>query len=366
MLQKTALCLLLALSPLLASAERAVSEQQQDHYRNGLFFNPLRPELDKSFFSYLNMRWFSGVEHADQRLDAHKVSIADQAVDSLAADFDLPQLTWLGHSTFLIQYRGKTVLTDPMLSQRASPFSFVGPDRLVAKPIALADLPPIDVVIISHNHYDHLDQDTISQLGNAPLYLVPLGLKRWFIEQGIAPGQVVELDWWQSHQARGIALTATPSQHWSGRGLFDRMETLWAAWHIDIDGFTVWFAGDTGYNAEQFKAVGERWQGVDIGLIPIGGYSPRWFMESVHVDPAQAIQIHRDIGARVSIGMHWGTFQMTSEPMMEPKQLLEQQLAAEQLSADAFITLAIGESRRWPQLAAPARQPTPSLVKTAF
>ena len=182
------------------------------------------------------------------------------------------------------------------------------------------------------------------QLANAPTYLVPLGLKQWFVDVGIDPAKVIELDWWQTFRTDRVTFTATPSQHWSGRGLFDREQTLWAAWHIDIEDFSVWFAGDTGYNDFQFKAVAERWGGVDLALIPIGSYAPRWFMQKHHVNPEEAIRIHQDVNARLSIGMHWGTFQLSAEPMMEPRQRLQQLIAENGLSRGEFVTLAIGES----------------------
>jgi N-acyl-phosphatidylethanolamine-hydrolysing phospholipase D len=337
--------LLVVLTACASNINQLVSDAPA-HYDKELFQNPYLENFEKNFFSYLKMRWFSGVDHADQRKDAHKVAISKTTTDQLQADFSIPQVTWLGHSTFLIQYQNKTILTDPILSNRASPVPFAGPERLTAKPITLQDLPSIDVVVISHDHYDHLDKKTIQQLGNQPLYLVPLKLKHWFIGLGIDPERVIELDWWQTHTVKGMVITATPSQHWSGRGLFDRMETLWAAWHIQFDDFSAWFAGDTGYNAHQFTEVGEKWQGVDLALIPIGGYAPRWFMQPVHIDPSEAIRIHNDVKSRFSIGMHWGTFQMTSEPMMEPKQLLDQALSQEPLQQGQFVTFAIGETRQ--------------------
>jgi N-acyl-phosphatidylethanolamine-hydrolysing phospholipase D len=344
------LLLMIAASVLTACSSLKASQEAPAtaNYKDGRFYNPGLPKLDKSLFSYLKMRWFSDVKHADQSKDAHKVAVLKPEQVQFTAQPLTPQVSWLGHSAFLIQYQGKTILTDPNFSDHASPISFAGPQRLTAKPFKLEDLPPINVVVISHDHYDHLDKDTIQQLGNQPLYIVPLNLKSWFIDNGIAAERVVELNWWQQHQYNGLTITATPSQHWSGRGLFDRMKTLWAAWHIDMQGFSVWFAGDTGYNSRDFKAVGDRWQGVDLALIPIGGYAPRWFMNDVHVDPGQAIKIHNDVRAKLSIGMHWGTFQMTSEPMMEPRQLLEQGVHQQALEQGQFITLAIGETRTLP------------------
>ncbi len=323
------------------------------HHSDGGFTNPYQGAIDKTLFSYLKMRYFGDTPFAENRKDAHRVPIEANANRGLAADPDTPQVSWLGHSTFLIQYRGLRILTDPVLSDRASPFSFMGPKRLVARPIGTTELPAIDYVIISHNHYDHLDTATIQALGNQPKYLVPLKLRQWLIDRGIDGAQITEHDWWDSVQFDQLTITATPSQHWSGRGLFDRMETLWASWHIAIDDFSLWFAGDTGYNPYQFREIGERWQGVDLALIPIGAYAPRWFMKSAHINPEEAVQIHRDVRSRFSIGMHWGTFQLTAEPMLEPVQRLQTTLSRQQLPAEAFVTLAIGETRRLPRRPAP-------------
>ena len=140
-------------------------------------------------------------------------------------------------------------------------------------------------MVISHNHYDHLDRKTIRILGNEPRYLVPLKLSQWFTDLDIEAARVIEFDWWDSQRVAGINITATPSQHWSGRGLFDRNETLWASWLIEFGDFNVWFGGDTGYNEVQFKEIGERWNDIDLALIPIGAYAPRWFMMTSHVNP---------------------------------------------------------------------------------
>ncbi len=314
------------------------------HHTDTGFQNLYTTPIAKGPIGFLKMRYFGDEPFADHSKEAHQIPLAEPDLDLIREPEDLPQVTWLGHSTFLIQYRGINILSDPILSQRASPVSFAGPERLVALPISSADLPPIDYVIISHNHYDHLDGKTIALLGDSPRYLVPLKLKDWFIDEGIAAEQILEFDWWDQYNDRRMIATATPSQHWSARGLFDRFETLWVAWHIQIDDFSLWFGGDTGYNPVQFKEIGQKFGQIDLGLIPIGAYAPRWFMEQQHVDPEQAIQIHKDIRADQSIGMHWGTFQLSGEPMMEPAQRIA--VAAEKglIKANEFLTLAIGET----------------------
>lgn len=298
----------------------------------------------KSFIRFIRMRYFSDEVFSDHEQDAHRMPVDDNAVERMSITGDEAHITWLGHSTFLVQYRGFAVLTDPILSDRASPVFFAGPERLVDKPITISDIPKIDFVIISHNHYDHLDQFTIELLGNEPTYLVPLGVKEWFEDLGIDGSRVIEFDWWDERSFDGIRIVATPSQHWSGRGLYDRYQTLWASWRIDIEDFSMWFGGDTGYNEIQFKQIYEKHGGVDLALIPIGAYEPRWFMKASHVNPEEAINIHNDIGARISIGMHWGTFQLSAEPFFAPRETLQLHINEGELRRGKFITLKIGES----------------------
>ncbi|MDJ0958657.1 MAG: MBL fold metallo-hydrolase, partial [Arenicellales bacterium] len=226
------------------------------------------------------------------------------------------QVTWIGHATTLIQYQGINILTDPVLSDRASPFSFAGPRRYTQPALHSGDLPTIHYVVISHNHYDSLDQATIEILGNEVTWLVPLKLKTWFINEGI--NNVIELDWWQSKTFEKTRFVATPTQHFSGRGLWDYAQTLWSSWVIQIDDKKIWFGGDTGYNDIQFKRIGHEHGPFDLGLIPIGAYEPRWFMKPMHVNPEEAVLLHKDINARFSIGIHWGTFRLSAEAIDAP------------------------------------------------
>jgi len=268
-----------------------------------------------------------------------------------------PTLTWIGHASTLVQLGGLNLLTDPVFSERASPLSFVGPKRAQPPGIALAELPHIDVVLISHNHYDHLDDASVralnAQAGGPPLFIVPLGNKAWMAERDIT--NVVELDWWQSHTVGMTEIVLTPVQHWSGRTLNDRLKTLWGGYAVFAPDLHLFFTGDTGYSKdfadirERFRAREADGGGFDLALIAIGAYEPRWFMATQHVNPAEAVQIHLDVNAKCSVGIHWGTFELTDESLDQPPKDLIDARHAKGLADDAFSVMAIGETRRMPR-----------------
>lgn len=257
-----------------------------------------------------------------------------------------PALTWLGHSTYLLQLGGLHVITDPHLSARASPFTFAGPKRFNPPALDFHELPPLDLALISHDHYDHLDEATVTRLAreHAQLhFVVPRGLRAWFAKRGIT--RVIELDLWQSADVQGARVHAVPVQHFSGRGLHDRNATLWCGYVLELAGRKVFFAGDTGYSKD-FADIGEKFSPIDLALLPIGAYDPRAFMAPVHVNPDEAVKIHRDIGSRQSAAMHWGTFRLTLEPLDEPPRKLAEALLAQGVPAEAFWVLEHGETRR--------------------
>ena len=256
-----------------------------------------------------------------------------------------PQLVWLGHASFLFQHRSLNVLTDPVLSDRASPFRFVGPRRFTPPALTVAEMPPIHLVLISHNHYDHLDEATVRQLhqrfGANLCFCIPKGLRRWFEKRGIH--NLVELDWWQSTPLAGKnEVFCLPAQHFSGRTATDTNTSLWCSWLLEMDGFRFYFGGDTGYG-QVFRDIGELFAPIDLALLPIGAYDPRWFMAPVHVAPEEAGRIHQDIGARQSVAMHWGTFVLTDEPMDEPPRRLRLALERQGISELAFRVMQHGE-----------------------
>ena len=266
-----------------------------------------------------------------------------------------PAATWIGHASVLMQLGGLSILTDPVFSERVSPLSFAGPKRHSAPGLLPAQLPRIDAVVISHNHYDHLDAASVDALaaqpGGAPRFVVPLGVKAWFESRGLQ--DAVELDWWQSTRVDGVEIFLVPAQHWSGRGLADRMKTLWGGYAVFAPDFQMFFAGDTAYSRDftdihrHFAPRHGTGRGFDLALIPIGAYEPRWFMKPQHVDPKEAVQIHLDVAARQSIGVHWGTFQLTDESLDEPPRALAAACREGGLADDAFTVMAIGETRRF-------------------
>lgn len=276
---------------------------------------------------------------------------------------------WLGHSSVLLRIEGRWVLTDPLLSERASPLRFAGPARRVPAVVDVAGLPPIDLVLISHNHYDHFDAPTLRALvRHSPQahFLAPLGLRAPL--QSLGAQFAVELDWWQSWQdsSSALQLHCVPAQHWSARSLWDRNRTLWCGWVLECPGFRFYFAGDTG-DAPQLREIATRYGAPDLAALPIGAYAPRWFMRGQHIDPGEAVGLHRELGARHSLAIHWGTFEPADDGLDEPLALLHQALAEADLGATDFWTLKHGEHRSVPRrpAAAAMAQPDPGRRRTA-
>jgi N-acyl-phosphatidylethanolamine-hydrolysing phospholipase D len=252
------------------------------------------------------------------------------------------QVTWIGHSSFLIQVQGLNILTDPVFSSWISPLPFIGPKRQSPPGIRFEDLPRIDAVLISHNHFDHLDKPTIKRLGSGPRYFVPLGLRPWLGRLGL--DRVSELDWWQTSFIEDVLVHCVPAQHFSGRGLFSFNQVLWAGWVIETKAGAVYFAGDTGYSPH-FKEIAARLGPIRLSLLPIGAYRPRWIMQTMHLDPADAVRAHLDLGSAQSIGMHWGTFKQTDEPLAEPPIYLDKIRREMGLEPNAFQVMNLGQAR---------------------
>ncbi|MEN8820076.1 MAG: MBL fold metallo-hydrolase [Abyssibacter sp.] len=252
-------------------------------------------------------------------------------------------ITPVNHATLLIQMDGLNVLTDPIWSKRCSPVQWAGPARVHAPAVRWRDLPPIDLVLISHNHYDHLDLATLQALESAhkPVVIAPLN-NAYIIEQaGIPRGRIVELDWWERSEHAPITVTATPAQHWSRRGIDDARKSLWSGFWLQGAAGTVFFAGDTGYGP-LFTQMRERLGTPDMALLPIGAYEPRWFMQAQHMNPAEAVQAFLDLGANRALGMHYGTFQLTDEARDAPLQALSEALHAQQIPSQRFEAARFG------------------------
>lgn len=255
--------------------------------------------------------------------------------------------TFINHSTVLLQYHGLALLTDPIWSERASPFSWAGPRRVRAPGLALDQLPAPDVLLVSHNHYDHLDLPTLRRIARRcdPLVLTGTGNGTLIRSGGLS--RVEELAWWEGRAVGGLTIHYVPAQHFSCRGLRDRMHALWGGFVLESPHGHVYFAGDTavGPHEEQLR---ERFGGFRLSFLPIGAYEPRWFMKASHMNPAEAVEAHRRIGSRLSVGIHWGTFPLSDEAVDQPLADLAAALTAQHVPSSAFRTLGFGETLRVP------------------
>ena len=260
-------------------------------------------------------------------------------LDSGSTDY----MVWIGHATYLINKDNLTILTDPVFSKRASPVRFAGPKRLIPPAIPIDKLPKIDVITVSHNHYDHLDLRSLKKIYKAnpnAIFLVPKGDKRRLERRGIE--NVIEFLWWEEIEIKGSKFTFTPVQHWSARGIADRNKSLWGGWFMNLKTETIYHAGDTGYSKD-FIETKKRLGSPSISLIPVGAYAPRWFMKTNHVNPPEAIQIAIDLESERNFGMHWGTFQLTDEEVLEPPKLLKESLRNRDLPDNFFNILKPGQ-----------------------
>ena len=282
-----------------------------------------------------------------KHVDGYQFPLDKPDLAWLGANRTQPSITWIGHATLLVQLAGLNILTDPHFSERAFPVQWMGPRRRVPLPASLDELPRIDAVVISHSHYDHLDLQTVralsKQAGGPPRFFVPLGIERWLADQGIHGAQA--MDWWDKTTLGNLELTFVPAQHWSARTPFDRNRTLWGGWVLKAGTSSFYFAGDTGYSRD-FVDIGERFGGFDVAAIPVGAYLPRWFMKDQHVDPDEAVQIHKDVRSRLSIGIHWGSFELTDEPLDAPIGDLDDARRRMGVSADEFRLLRPGQTIR--------------------
>ncbi|MBS0632569.1 MAG: MBL fold metallo-hydrolase [Verrucomicrobia bacterium] len=309
-----------------------------DHFNGKTFFNP--QHVNRTWREVMQWRRTSKPAPwpAQVALTAQPPPPAPRGREIVA--------TWINHATFLLQTPQGNILTDPQFSARCGPFGLAGPRRVHPPGVALADLPRIDLILLSHDHYDHCDLASLRALARAhqdSVAITPLRNRDLLARAGLRA--IVELDWWQAHQpAAGLKVTVTPSRHWSNRLSGRRNGRLWGGFHLQFADRACWFAGDTGYDAALFPAIREKLGAPDLAMIPIGAYEPRWFMSAQHCNPAEAIQIHHDVGARTSLAMHWGTWQLTDEGREEPVAALAAARTAAGLAPEAFRALTPGES----------------------
>lgn len=312
-----------------------------DHFDGTTFFDP-HGMAPKSFRDVL--RWQFGREPRTPWPGSWPLETTDKP--PARVDDDRLRLSYVGHASLLMQTRGVNILFDPVWSERVSPVAFVGPKRVNPPGIAFEDLPPIDLILVSHNHYDHLDVPTLARLhaAHGPRVIAPLGQDA--IMRAAVPGIRAEAYDWGDRVVIGheVAVHLAPMRHWSARGVFDRNKALWAAFIIETPVGPIYHVGDSGYGeGHHFKEAGRRFGGFRLAILPIGAYEPRWFMRDQHMNPDDAVQAMLDCGARRAMAHHWGTIRLTNEGILEPRERLAAALAARALPPERFRALRPGE-----------------------
>jgi N-acyl-phosphatidylethanolamine-hydrolysing phospholipase D len=340
----------LALLPLAltgCAGERAASSADGPwhHTADGFRNPPGSPERGGDFGDWSSFFLRRFTERGEVTVPAGHVLPEADALDGVVNQrSDGDRLTWLGHASFLLRLDGRTILTDPYLSEHASPLPPLGPKRFAPPGLPAQRLPPIDLLLLSHNHYDHLDLPTVEALAGKDRVevVVPLGLAGYFRDRGYL--RVHEVDWYQERRLQGLGITALPAIHFSKRTPFDRNRTLWTGYAIQGRSKRIYFAGDTAYGPV-FREIGRRIAPFDLALLPIGAYEPRVLMRGSHSTPEESLQIARELGARRVVGMHWGTIRLTDEPPFEPPERFRAAAPAAGYGPDDAWLMRIGETR---------------------
>lgn len=340
MKKKLTLSFLLATLFLAAACTEKINRPRSDHFDGKRFFNPTvsNPRKRSLFFGlkiWMDINktvWPKNVEnHPHLRLN-EKLSSNDAAV------------TLVNHSTFLIQLKGFNILTDPVWSKKVGVLNLIGPSRVRKPGINFEDLPPIDLVVISHNHYDHMDLPTLEKLNEKfkPQFLVPLGNKDLLESIGIKT--VTELDWWEKFDLRDLKITFTPTQHFSSRGLFDYNKALWGSYMFQFHGSNIYFGGDSGYSTH-YKEIYKRLGATDLAFLPIGAYEPNELFKTMHMNPEEAVMAHSDLHSKQSVGIHEGTFKVSAESINQPRVDLKKALIKLSIPEEKFIVLEEGQTK---------------------
>jgi L-ascorbate metabolism protein UlaG (beta-lactamase superfamily) len=298
-----------------------------DHFNGKTFFNPGK-ESERGLIDLLRWKLTSRATPWPERVEVDRRPLPPAPPSGGIA------ATWVGHATVLLRSASAAVLTDPIFSERASPVSWLGPRRVAAPGVDFDAIPRVDLVLLSHDHFDHCDLPTLRRLARRddPLVLAPLGHGPLLVGAGLR--RITELDWWQTHLcAGGMEATLVPALHWCRRRPFGTNRRLWGGFMLRAGGRLVYFAGDSGYGETLFAEIGRRCGPPDLALLPIGAYEPRWFMRTAHMNPAEAVRAHMQVGARRSLAIHWGTFQLTDEGYRDPVVALEAARGANDFAA---------------------------------
>lgn len=328
--------------------ERKKRIQSSAQYKAGKFVNPFYVPKIAPGSTWKLIKKYTIIPRIDPK-PTGKIPVESlQAEDWLKIDKKELFFSWLGHSSLLIALEGKTILVDPVLEKRASPFTWIGPKRFHPAPVTVKELPPIEVVLITHDHYDHLEKPTIKELGNKTnLFLVPLGIGELLEDWGIAPSKIVELDWWEQYQLGSLLFIATPAIHYASRGIFDGNKRLWCSWTVLGIKRKIFISGDSGY-FDGFKKIGEKIGPFDINFLKIGSYDETW--KQIHMTPEEAVRQHQDLRGRILVPLHWTTFDLGLHPWYEP---IERLLTASKEKEVQFIAPKIGhrvDTSRLPEL----------------